>query len=123
MHKGSINETEFIKLKGRIDKRIRSLEIKNISYELPRIHPLKLVCPMFAKVSSKSFEILTEKQTEREFKKGDKLLSKGKSTQYVYIITSGYCVEEYDNINIRKGVGSIFSLTNIPNPFVSKTND
>ena len=115
LHNGSISQDEFVKLKGKLDKRIRSLEIKNVSWDLQSIHPLKLVCPLFAKLPERCFSLLAEKYTEDVFPKNAKMLTKGKPAPVVYIVSSGSCIEEYDNINIRKGVGSVFSFANLVN--------
>jgi hypothetical protein len=86
-----------------------------VTYELPKIHALQLVCPLFAKLSPASFRLIESDHSQDTFDKGAVLLTKGKPALMVYIVASGSCIEVYENINIRKGVGSVFSFSNLTN--------
>lgn len=113
---GAIPESDFGKLSGKLLKLLKNLEMKNISWELAPVHPLKLVCPVLSSIKHSSFERLAEAAVVQSFKKDQLMLMKDKPSQVLFIVKSGVCRQDNSFQKILGGPGSIYSFANLLNP-------
>jgi NhaP-type Na+/H+ or K+/H+ antiporter len=111
---GFIDEEDYDKLTGLIEKEISSLDVKDYNWSGKDINELELIEPMFSKLNKDVLKVIKESYIKVDYNTGQTIFAKGELVRGVYIITKGMA-EEYITLDnrITHGVGAVVSFANV----------
>lgn len=111
---GFIDEEDYEKLTGLIEKEISGLDVKDYNWSGKEINELELIEPMFSKLNKDVLKVIKESYIKVDYNTGQTIFAKGELVRGLYIITKGMA-EEYITLDCRitHGVGAIISFANV----------